>query len=117
MAQSVPGPLAMGPPSHRPLCRGHSETLPTVAYEREPGAASRPLSQGGYRRREPEKTVLYGGVQAHLETFHALEVQDPAEALDERDGCGLAIRDAELATAQPEPGGDGAQVDAEHPAE
>jgi len=32
--------------------------LPVIVYEREPGAASRPLPPG-YRRREPEKTVLY----------------------------------------------------------
>ena len=63
-----------------------SPTLPAVTYERTPGAASAPLpgvpskgavppvggvsAPGGiYRRHEPEKTVLYGIVQEHLETF------------------------------------------------
>jgi len=51
-----------------------SPTLPAVTYERTPGAASAPLpgaspSGGIYRRHEPEKTVLYGVVQEHLETF------------------------------------------------
>jgi len=45
-------------------------SLPAIVYEREPGAASRPLPPG-YRRREPEKTVLYGVVREHLETFLA----------------------------------------------
>jgi hypothetical protein len=44
--------------------------LPAVVYEREPGAASRPLAPG-YRPREPEKTVLYGVVREHLESFLA----------------------------------------------
>jgi len=43
-------------------------TLPPVAYERTPGAGSAPLP-GTYRRHEPEKTVLYGVVREHLETF------------------------------------------------
>jgi hypothetical protein len=42
----------------------------TYEYERHPGAASAPLSEG-YRRREPEKTVLHGVVREHLETFLA----------------------------------------------
>jgi hypothetical protein len=45
-------------------------TLPPVVYEREPGAAARPLPPG-YRRREPEKAVLYGVVREHLESFLA----------------------------------------------
>jgi hypothetical protein len=45
-----------------------SAPLPPIAYENEPGAASRPLPPG-YRRREPEKTVLYKIVQANLETM------------------------------------------------
>jgi hypothetical protein len=45
-------------------------SLPAVVYEREPGAASRPLPPG-YRRREPEKTVLYGVIREHLESFLA----------------------------------------------
>ena len=44
--------------------------LPAVVYEREPGAASRPLPPG-YRRREPEQTVLHAVVREHLETFLA----------------------------------------------
>jgi len=36
--------------------------LPAIHYERSPGAAGRPLPQG-YRRREPEKTVLCGPQQ------------------------------------------------------
>jgi hypothetical protein len=46
--------------------------LPAVVYEREVGAASRPLSRPlsrTYRRREPENTVLHGVVREHLETF------------------------------------------------
>ena len=41
---------------------------PTEDFERYPGAASAALP-GTYRRREPEKTVLYQVVQQHLETF------------------------------------------------
>ena len=41
---------------------------PRVRYERSAGAASAPLP-AGYRRREPEKTVLYAIVRDHLETF------------------------------------------------
>jgi len=44
--------------------------LPALVYEREPGAASRPLP-AGYRRREPENTVLHAVVREHLETFLA----------------------------------------------
>jgi len=39
----------------------------SVAYERHPGAAARPLSPS-YRRREPEKTVLYEIVSRNLGT-------------------------------------------------
>jgi hypothetical protein len=42
--------------------------LPSIVYERELGAAARPLP-AGYRRREPEKTVLYQVVREYLETF------------------------------------------------
>ena len=41
---------------------------PSFVYEREPGAASRPISLR-YRRRQPEKTALYAVVRDHLETF------------------------------------------------
>jgi len=41
---------------------------PRIQYERHAGAASAPLVTG-YRRREPEKTVLYAIVRDHLETF------------------------------------------------
>ena len=41
---------------------------PAVTYERHPGAASAALPTG-YRRREPEKSVLHGVVREHLETF------------------------------------------------
>jgi len=41
---------------------------PPITYEYHPGAASAPLANT-YRRREPEKTVLYGVVREHLETF------------------------------------------------
>jgi hypothetical protein len=44
--------------------------LPALVYEREPGAASRPLPPG-YRRREPEATVLHAMVREHLESFLA----------------------------------------------
>ena len=40
--------------------------MPAVVYEREPGAASQPVP-GRYRRREPEKTVIYRVVQHNLE--------------------------------------------------
>ena len=61
----------MDAPIHPRVCRGHPPPLPALSYEREPGAASQPLPQGAYRRREPEKTVLYQVVQTHLETFLA----------------------------------------------
>jgi hypothetical protein len=38
-----------------------SAPLPPIAYESEPGAASRPLPPG-YRRREPEKTTVSLGI-------------------------------------------------------
>ena len=38
-----------------------------IQYERHAGAACAPLA--AYRRREPEKTVLYTIVRDHLETF------------------------------------------------
>ena len=47
-----------------------SSPLPAVSYERTPGAASLALP-GTYRRHEPEKTVLYGIVREHLQTFLA----------------------------------------------
>jgi len=43
---------------------------PAVTYERHPGAASAAFPSG-YRRREPEKSVLHGVVREHLETFLA----------------------------------------------
>jgi len=42
--------------------------LPSVVYELDPGAASRPLPED-YRRREPEKTALHAVVRANLETL------------------------------------------------
>ena len=53
--------------------------LPRIHYERHAGAASAPLA-AGYRRREPEKTVLHAVVRENLETF--------LEAARERDGDG-----------------------------
>ncbi len=44
--------------------------LPALAYQRHPDAATAPLPHG-YRRREPEKTVLHAVVREHLETFLA----------------------------------------------
>jgi len=41
---------------------------PKIQYERHVGAACAPLAPG-YRRREPDKTVLYAIVRDHLETF------------------------------------------------
>ena len=46
------------------------EHLPAIDYERHPGAATATLPRE-YRRHEPEKTVLYGIIQEHLETFLA----------------------------------------------
>jgi hypothetical protein len=54
--------------------------VPPCRYERTPGAASLPLS--GYRRHEPERTVLYQVVQEHLNTFLA-------EMRAKNDGIGL----------------------------
>ena len=45
-----------------------------VQYERHPGAAGAPLGSG-YRRREPETTVLHAIVRDHLETFLAEPLQ------------------------------------------
>jgi hypothetical protein len=45
-----------------------AQASPPVFYERYPGAASKPLPPT-YKRREPEKTVLYDIVRSHLETF------------------------------------------------
>lgn len=42
--------------------------LPCIDFEREPGAASRPLP-GSYQRRTPETTALYAVVRDHLESF------------------------------------------------
>jgi hypothetical protein len=49
--------------------RSADAPLPRIRYERHAGAASAPLTGAGYRRREPEKTVLYAIVRDHLETF------------------------------------------------
>ncbi len=45
-------------------------SLPTIAYQRHPDAATAPLPHG-YHRREPEKSVLHAIVREHLETFLA----------------------------------------------
>ena len=45
-----------------------SGTAKQHVYERHPGDACAALA-AGYRRREPEKTVLYQAVQAHLASF------------------------------------------------
>ena len=64
--------VASPTPARRPASQG-SETapagphLPTLRYERCPGVARAPLPFG-YRRREPEKSVLHGIVREHLET-------------------------------------------------
>ncbi len=42
---------------------------PVETWERRPGAATAPL--GGYRRREPEKTLLHQVVRGRLEPFLA----------------------------------------------
>lgn len=76
-ARSPPSPR--WPPSRKAAPGMHATTtenarlltrapLPSLVYEREPGAAARPLP-GRYRRREPEKTALYAVVGDHLETF------------------------------------------------
>jgi hypothetical protein len=79
VVSTLPGVGGKGKRSRRRIPRTPragvaSPTLPPVTYERTPGAASSPLpgvtpSGGIYRRHEPEKTVLYGVVQEHLETF------------------------------------------------
>ena len=51
-----------------PMAPASPAPLPRFTYEREPGAASRPLPQA-WRRRQPEQTALYAVVQEHLETF------------------------------------------------
>ena len=51
-----------------PMAPASPALLPAFAYEREPGAASRPLPRA-WRRRQPEQTALYAVVQEHLETF------------------------------------------------
>ena len=43
-------------------------SLPHIDFEREPGAASRPLPRG-YQRRTPETTALYAVIRDNLETF------------------------------------------------
>ena len=48
----------------------HRSGVPSVDYERYPSAATAPLPRE-YKRREPEKTVLYAIVRDHLETFLA----------------------------------------------
>jgi hypothetical protein len=45
-----------------------SPRLPRIDFEREPGAASRPLPKT-YQRRTPETTALYAIVRDNLETF------------------------------------------------
>jgi len=51
-------------------CVGSKPAEQQHVYERRPGDACAALP-GGYHRREPEKTVLYQAVQAHLATFLA----------------------------------------------
>jgi hypothetical protein len=41
-----------------------------IVYERHAGVARAPLGTT-YRRREPERTILYSAVQDHLQTFLA----------------------------------------------
>jgi hypothetical protein len=57
--------------AHRGASRSAPDpsVLPQVRYERRPGAASAPLDGPGYRRREPEKTVLHAVVREHLAGF------------------------------------------------
>ncbi|MBC8426284.1 transposase [bacterium] len=57
-------------PSASTTGSGAYDGLPLVDYERHPSAATTPLP-GKYKRREPEKTVLYAIVREHLETFLA----------------------------------------------
>jgi len=61
----VPG---MGSPACQSVAFPASPGLPRLAFERTPGAASRPLPRG-YRRREPELTVLHATVREHLGTL------------------------------------------------
>ena len=42
--------------------------MPHIDFEREPGAASRPVPRG-YQRRTPETTALYAVIRDNLETF------------------------------------------------
>jgi len=49
---------------------GSREAKQQHVYERRPGDGCAALTRG-YHRREPEKTVLYQAVQAHLATFLA----------------------------------------------
>lgn len=51
-----------------PMAPASPALLPAFAYERQPGAASRPLPRA-WRRRQPEQTALYAVVQEHHETF------------------------------------------------
>ena len=68
-SSAQPSPRQGSRPERSGCRTDHAETtLPRVAYEREPGAASRPLPQG-YRRREPENTVLYKIVRDNLPTL------------------------------------------------
>jgi len=70
-----------------------------VQYERHPGAAGAPLGSG-YRRREPEKSVLHAIVRDHLETFLAEPLQHDGDGYPvflEREfrrylDCGLLAR-------------------------
>ena len=50
------------------LAAAHSLALPPFAFERTPGAASRP-ARGLYRRRAPETTALHEVVRGHLDTL------------------------------------------------
>ena len=57
----------MGDANRRLRARVHARQA-RVQYERHPGAAGAPLASG-YRRREPEKSVLHAIVRDHLESF------------------------------------------------
>jgi hypothetical protein len=54
---------------------GGSAVEQAQCYEAQPGAASAPLSSG-YKRREPEKSVLHEVVRENLETFLAQTRED-----------------------------------------
>jgi hypothetical protein len=60
------------PARHADRCRETRRpaglSLPAISVERRRGAATAALPSG-YRRREPEKSVLHGIVREHLETF------------------------------------------------